>query len=175
MSQDALLDTPPAPPKKPQPITLRSLHDYSLVTTSLEHRKEDLKGLAKKVGLDGYSKESRAIQADAEAIEFHVLPQFREQRELPLVTFEQLEKEIAGALARPANVAFDQLAEPKVQVTPEVISRRKRTLIESLSKRIALYVQEVAENAYNQGLAAREQSAEALAVRAVGTLRAQGD
>jgi hypothetical protein len=173
--QNAPLDEPTATAKKPEPVRLRSAHDFSLVTAALEFRTDDLKKLSKKVGEDGYHREARAISADAEAIERVVLPAFREQRELPLVTHEQLEKEITGALKRFVAHAFSGLGDPKVIVTPASVDSRKETLVATLTTRIALYVKEVADDAFNQGVAARAQTSEALAMRAIGTLRATGE
>jgi hypothetical protein len=172
---DTLLEEAPTGPKKPEPVLLRSQHDYTLVTQALDSRKEELKKLAKKNDDEGYKREARAVQADADAIEHHVLPQFRAQRELPLVTTEQLEKEIIGALSRPVTVAFEGLGDPKVRITPEGLSRRKHDLIRALAQRITLYATQLADEAFNQGVAARGQSAEALAIGAIGTLRASGD
>jgi hypothetical protein len=175
MPSNALLDDAPAAPKKPAAVALRSAHDFSLVTQALEFRTEDLKKLATKTAAEGYPREARAISADAEAIEHQVLPQFREQRELPFVTHEQLEKEISAALRRFVTVAFQGLGDPKVAVTASSIDYRRDELLKSLTTRLTLYVKDVAGDAFNQGIAAREQSSEAIAMRSVGTLRAQGD
>ncbi len=173
--ENALLHDSPELAKKPEPVRLRSAHDFTLVTSALDFRKEDLKKLAKKVAEDGYQREARAIAADAEAIESHVLPQFRAQRELPLVTHDQLEKEINGAIRRFVSRAFDGLGDPKVIVTPSALDRRKDDLLKALAARVTLYVKEVADEAFNQGAAARQQTAEALAMRSISTLRAQGE
>lgn len=175
MTSNALLNDDAAVQKKPAPVALRTAHDFSLVTTALEFRKDDLTKLAKKVQEDGYAREARAITADAEAIEQHVLPQFREQRELPFVTHEQLEKEISAALTRFVRQAFQGLGDPKVVVTPASIDHRREELLKSLTTRITLYAKDVADDAFNQGIAAREQSSEAIALRSISTLRAFGD
>lgn len=176
MQQHALLEEDaPAVAKKPEPVRLRSAHDFSLVTAALDFRVEDLEKLSKKVGEDGYQREARAISADAAAIKHTILPAFREQRELPLVTHEHLEREIAGALKRFVTTAFGGLGDPKVIVTPATVDSRKEELLKVLTTRIALYVKDVADDAFNQGVAAREQTSEALAMRAIGTLRAMGD
>jgi hypothetical protein len=172
---DTLLDEAPAAPKKPQPVTLRASHDYTLVATALDVRKEDLKKLATKVDADGYKREARAIRADADAIEHQILPSFAEQRELPLVTHDQLEKEIGAALRRFVYMAFDGLANPKVVITPSGLASRRDELLKSLTARVTVFATDLADEAFNQGVAAREQSAEALALRAVATLRATGD
>lgn len=167
----ATVEKAPAAASKPEPVTLRSVHDYSLTVASLEHRVEELKKLAKKNSDEGYDKESRAIAADIASIEQHVLPCFRNQRELPLVTIDQLEKEIAGALRRPVTKALEGLGDPKILSTPEMISHRRESLVKTLGVKLATYVNQVAEDAFNQGLAAREQTSESIAVRALGTLR----
>lgn len=170
-----LLADAPTTNKKPEPVLLRSLHDYALTQTALESRKEELTKLAKKNLDEGYTREARAVQSDAEAIEHHILPSFRAQRELPLVSAEQLEKEVTGALARLVHIAFTGLGDPKVMHTPEGIANRKERLLQALGVRVTLFVTEVADNAFNQGVAAREQTAEALAMRSITTLRASGD
>lgn len=170
-----LEDAPAAERKKPEPVTLRTAHDYSLVSRALGNEKEVLAKLASKTKDAGYPREARAIQADADAIEHHVLPSFNAQRELPLVSAEQLEKEIHGALRRFVYNAFDGLGNPSVVVTPGGIASRRDALLKDLTTRVLLYATEIADEAFNQGYAAREQTAEALAMRAVHTLRAQGD
>jgi SepF-like predicted cell division protein (DUF552 family) len=176
MSSNTLIDEAPAAgPKKPEPVILRSIHDYSLTTTALESRKEELKKLAKKNTDEGYTREARAVQADADAIEHHILPSFRAQRELPLVSIDQLEKEVAGALNRFVTTAFAGLGDPKVLVTPEGIGSRKKVLLQQLATRVTLYATQLADEAFNQGVAARAQTSEALALGAIATLRAQGD
>jgi hypothetical protein len=173
---DTLLDeTSRVTQKKPEPVILPSIHDFTLTTAALESHAEDLKSLAKKNTDGGYPREARAIQADADAITHRILPAFREQRELPLVTHEQLEKEIAGALSVIVSRGFDGLAGSKVIVTPENIVSRRKSLLNELTKRVTLYAKQLADEAFNQGVAARGQSAEALAIGAVATLRATGD
>lgn len=167
----ATAEKQPAAASKPEAVTLRSAHDYSLTTSALEHRVEELKKLSKKNSDEGYHREARVIDADVQSIEHHVLPCFRQQRELPLVTVEQLEQEIAGALRRPVTKAFEGLGDPKVLTTPEMISHRRENLMKLLGVKLATYVNQVAEDAYNQGFAAREQTSESIAVRAIGTLR----
>jgi hypothetical protein len=171
--QATLIDEPVRARTGPEPVALRSQHDYSLVTDALEHRKEDLEKLAKKNEEEGYSREARAIKADLAAIEHHILPVFRDQREMPLVTHEQLAKEIAAALRPHIYRAFDGLGDPKVHVTFDGIQRRRDTLLDALALRITHFATGLADEAFNEGHAAREQSAPALARRQIGELRAQ--
>ena len=152
-------------------VRLRSRHDFALTTKALEVRSEDLKKLAKKADDEGYRREAKAIRADAEAIEIDILPSFRDQRELPLVSEEQLEKEIAAALRILVVRAFDGLDDPKVPPTPTSLERRRENLLEALTKRTTTYATTIADEAFNQGVAAREQSAESIAMRAVRELR----
>lgn len=174
--EDTLIDEAPTTgSKKPEPVILKSAHDYSLTQQALEVRKEDLKKLAKKTSDEGYRREARNIQADADAIEHHILPSFRSQRELPFVTGEQLDKEIAGALSVFVARAFDGLDVPNVKLTKSGMDIRKSNLLKTLTARVSLFAIELADEAFNQGAAARQQSAEALAFRYVSTLRAAGD
>lgn len=175
MTANALLDDAPETKKAPEPVKLRSAHDYSITQFALEQRKEGLVKLAKKTSEEGFSREARAIQADADAIEQAILPQFRQQRELPLVTHEQLEKEVGGALKIFITRAFSGLGDPKIVATPEGIASRRNLLLEDLTKRVTLCVKDVADEAFNQGAAARTHTSEALAMRQISTLRAQGD
>lgn len=158
--------------QKPEALQLRSVHDYSLTLTSLEHRVEELKKLAKKNMDEGYEREARAINADILSIEQHILPCFRNQRELPLVSHEQLQDEILGALRRHVTQAFEGLGDPKVLTTPEMIAHRRENLLKRLAVRVTLFVNEVVEDGYNQGFAAREQTSESIAMRGITTLRA---
>ena len=175
MTTNALLDEPTAAAKKPAPIVLRASHDYSITEQALASRAEELKKLAKKNNEEGYRREGRAVQADADAIEHQILPVFREQRELPLVTQDALEKEVGAALRLYITQAFSGLGDPKVEHTPSGIAFRRDTLLKQLTTRVTLYATELADEAFNQGVAAREQTAEALAMRAIGTLRATGE
>lgn len=169
MSNAALAEEPKT--KKPEPVTLRSLHDYSLTTNALEHRVEELKKLAKKNTDEGYVREARAIEADAASIEHQILPCFRNQRELPLVSEAQLEKEVAGALRRIVFSAFEGLGDPKVLTTPEMIAHRRDHALKRIAERVTAYTVEVAEDAFNQGAASRQQTSESIALRSVTTLR----
>lgn len=172
---DTLLDEPATAPKKPEPVQLRAPHDYTLVTQALDLRKEDLKKLSKKTSEEGYTREARVMEADALAIEHHILPAFREQREIPFVTHEALSKMVGAALKAPIWKAFDQLGDPKVIVTYDGIKARRERLLEQLTNRLTFYVKDVAEEAYRQGTAAREQSSEAIAARSIQTLSSRDD
>jgi predicted NBD/HSP70 family sugar kinase len=152
-------------------VELRTAHDYTLTLRALELRSEDLKKLAKRTSDEGYSREGRAIQADAEAIDHHILPVFRSQRELPLVTEEALAKEIEGALRVAIFRAFDGLDNPKVVITPGHVHDRRDRLIDILTERVLRYALEIADESFNQGYAAREQTGEALAMRPIAALR----
>jgi hypothetical protein len=167
-----LMEAPAAAPKDPQPVTLRSLHDYALTTKALEVRAEELKKLAEKNSKEGYTREARAVLADASSIETQILPCFKQQRELPLVSHDDLEKEITGALRRVLTKAFEGLGDPKQPATPESVAYRRDQALKALAARVTLFATEVADHSFNQGFAAREQTSEALTMRFVQTLRA---
>jgi hypothetical protein len=175
MKEDTLVSETSATPRKPEPIHLPTPHDHKIVADALELRKEDLKALAKKNRAEGYSREASVMDADALALEHHILPAFRSQRELPLVTHEQLSKNIETALKVPIFRAFDQLGDPKIKMTHNGIMTRRDNLLDFIAKRVVLYVKDVAEEAYRQGMAARQQTPEVIADRAIMTLRATGD
>lgn len=173
-TQGSLVSEAPAGRKEPKPVQLRSSHDYTLTTQALESRVEGLKKLAKKNEEEGYQREARAVKADADAIEHHVLPMFRAQVELPLVTRDQLRKEVEAALRRAIFAAFEGLGDPKVQLTPDGINFRRTTLLNKLTEQVTQYAQDLADGSFVQGLAAREHTAEALALRSVQSLYGVG-
>lgn len=166
----ALADEAPTS-RKTKPVELRSAHDYTLTVQALEARAEDLKKLATKNQDEGYTREARSIQADVASIEQHVLPAFRAQRELPLVTEEHLEKEILGALRPLVWQAFNGLDNPKTHVTPAMLDRKREELLDTLVARVQHFATELAEESFNQGSASRQQTAEALAMRCIKALR----
>ena len=167
MTDAALVST--ATPSTPA-IELRSAHDFALVTAALEHRSADLDKLAKKNEEEGYSKEARAVRADVQAISAHILPQFRAQPELPLVTMEALERQVLGKVSVHVARAFRSLDDPKVVVGEAEIQRRKEHLVKTLAERITLFAVDVAREAWQQGRAAREMTEEAIAAKQVSAL-----
>lgn len=169
--QTTAVDEPPKKPTPPKPVQLRSAHDYTIATTALEFRAADLKKLSEKTRSEGYPREAGAIEADASAIEHFILPQFRAQQELPLITVEQLEKAIADAIRIPIVNAFSGVGDPKIQVTPDSVTGRKEMLSTRLVTRISLYVCAVAKESFDAGVAAREALPETLALRSIGELR----
>lgn len=174
-AQTTAVEEPPKKPSAPKPVQLRSAHDYTIATTALEFRAADLKKLSQKTRDEGYPREASAIEADAAAIEQIILPQFREQRELPLATVEQLEKAIDDALRIPIVNAFSGLGDPKMMVTPDNITGRKEMLSKRLVTRISLFARAVAKEAFDAGIAAREALPETLALRSIRELRASND
>jgi hypothetical protein len=169
--QMSAVEEPEQKQKPIEPVKLRTAHDFTLTATALQARAEELKKLSKKNSEEGYAREAKSVEADANAIEFHILPQFRAQRELPLLTVEQVEKEITGALRVFVFRAFDGLDNPKVAISPENIRGRKERVLESIGKRVTFFAREIAERAFNEGVAAREISPESLAMRCIGSLR----
>lgn len=164
-----------APPKKATPVHLRSAPDFEIVTRALDHESEELKKLSKRNSDAGYVKEARRIEADVYSIEHHIAPQFRSQRDLPVVTHEQLAKEVAAAVRLFVFRTFDGLDNPKVQTTPEGIRGRRDRLVNELAERITLYASDVSEGASNEGYAARLMNAESIALHSIGTLRGRDD
>lgn len=137
----------------PNPIVLRSRRDATLAVQALTHRADDLEKLAKKNDEEGYGREARTQRADASAIKDLILPAFRDQGELPLVTTEQIRAGLANGLR---DIVHGML----VVRTPEdkqedALQSREDKLLERLAIRIEGYAFEVAEQAYQAGYSAR--------------------
>ena len=84
---------------------------------------------------------------------------------------EDLERDIAAAIRTGVFRAFDGLDNPKTMPTVAGIQRRRDVLIKVLADRITTFAIVVADEAFKQGLAAREQSPQRIAQRSVTDLR----
>lgn len=137
----------------PNPIVLRSRRDATLAVQALTHRAEDLEKLAKKNDDEGYGREARTQRADASAIKDLILPAFREQGELPLITTEQIRAGIANGLR---DVIHGMLIVRSPEEKQEdALQSREEKLLERLAVRVEGYAFEVAEQAYQAGYSAR--------------------
>lgn len=138
----------------PEPIVLRTRRDATLAAQALEHRAEDLTKLAKKNAEEGYHRESRTQLSDAATIKELILPAFREQGELPLVTIEQVRGGIAEGLRDIIRNALVVRAPEDKQL--DALQSREESLLEKLAIRIEAFAEEIASVGYNAGYAARE-------------------
>lgn len=158
----------------PEPIALRTPHDIGIVRQALDARASDLEKLSKKNEDTGYSREAKAIDADVAAIRYHILPAFSRQFELPLVTADKLEERITGALRGPVHKALLPLTTPGTDgdedAQADAFKKREDRVLEDLAGRITRFVLAATEEAYNAGVAARENVPAALAVRSVNEL-----
>jgi hypothetical protein len=161
----------------PDPVQLRSAHDYALAVRALEERQEGIEKLAKKNEEEGYHRESRAMIADAAAIKMFILPAFRGQVELPLATAEKVREGIALRL-RPIVRQYIKAAAGPALVKDgnteqeDLLRNRETSLVEKLALYIETYVSAAATEAYNAGYAARDNDPEAIALRTIGALDA---
>jgi hypothetical protein len=175
---NAALDLDDAPARAaagspPKPVKLRTARDFSLTTTALEHRAEDLEKLSKKTKEEGYHAEARTIDGDVGAIREIILPLFREQKELPLVTNDDLEATVKNAIHATIHrfaVSSDSAARADrvrgVDGSPEVWQgKREAELSAAIGRAVASFAVEIAESSYAAGLAAREMTPLALAKR----------
>lgn len=96
-------------------VSLPSAHFFALTVRALEDRKGSLAKLAKDQRSEGYERDARNVEADIAAIETVILPQFRMQRELPVVDGEKFEKAVGDALAGIVRKAFTGLDDPKAK------------------------------------------------------------
>jgi hypothetical protein len=156
------LTSEPQPQKPIEPIKLHTRRDYGLLTRAIEHEIKDLEGLAKKNQEEGYWQESRVITGDVAALKFEVLPQVREQREIPFATIEGVQSA--------AKTAIRDLIE-KARTTKMPVE----TLLDELGRRIGRYGRACADIGYEAGVAARVNSSEALTMRAIRQLYANPD
>lgn len=166
-----------APTASPRPVHLATRHDYSLVTRALETEAANLIKLAKTTGQKGYGREARLMAADAMAIREHILPEFREQREMPLVTDEQVRAQIQQALRDVVRRGLVGLVaktsdEEDEEQQRSALGYRENDMLEQLAVRIEAYGAEIAEQAFAAGYAARETDPETIASRSIHALSA---
>lgn len=175
-------------PTAERSVTLKSARDVTLAVQALESRADTLEKLAKKNSDEGYTRESRTQLTDKQAIELHILPQFRAQQELPLVDPEASRATIAQAL-RPVVAGrltvkvmdrqVRELADARGggahgerAAQEELLVDREGQLLDALARRIFAYAVAVAEAGYAAGYAAREAEPEVLAHRELAVLGA---
>lgn len=157
------LELPHSPAARPAvQVELRNAKDISLLTSTLEHRADELKKLAKRNEDEGYFREGRIISADAGAITEYMLPQIREQGEIEFADEETLTVAIANKL-RP--------------LYRQAVARKwdEDTLLAAVSHRVALFAQASAGRAYAAGLAARDHEPALLALQSIEKLRSADD
>lgn len=157
------------PNSQPQPIHLRTRHDASLAAKALESRAETLDKLADKNEGEGYYREARGQKSDAATIRELILPAFREQGELPLVTPEQIRGGIAEGLRSIIRNALIVRAPEEKQ--EDALQSREDNLLEQLALRVEGFAEEVASIAYEAGYAARESAPNHLVHRALHAIK----
>jgi hypothetical protein len=167
-----------APAKRPnvlEPLKFVAKRDVELVGIALELRREELKNLAKKNAGEGYHRESNVMLDDAMAIELRILPQLRSQRELPLVSYDDLEKQITAIVAGPARRVVAGLDEPKASLTKTSLNGRSDRLTKELAPKITAFARDVAKAAFAAGLAARTITPEGIASEQLRSLGGRDD
>lgn len=156
----------------PAAIELRTRRDHSLTVQALEHRAKGLEGLAKKNTDEGYAREAKTQLADVAAIRSFILPQFRAQQEMPLVSTEQVRAGIIEALR--FAVHGELVVRTPEDRQEDALRSREQRLLERLAVHIEGYAMAVAEDAYNAGYSARENQPEVIAHRQIGALTVAG-
>lgn len=171
-TQDQTTLTDFAPPtKKVEPVVFDSPHYYAITRVALALYADELRALAKKLTAEGRAREARTLVEDATAINDRIAPQLGAQRELPLVSDEQIEKAIAGALSVFVARAFDGIGDAKTKITKDGAERRRDRLTRELTERVRMFARDVAENAWHTGYQARMTTPDSLAYAQVQTLR----
>lgn len=159
----------------PEPVKLRTRRDYSLTVQALESRAAELAKLAKKTQEEGYTAESRIIASDAGAITEYILPRFRAQQELPLVSEERVRAAVKSAFHAVIHrfaVSSDsaQKKDAQGELTDRWQGKREEDLAAAIARGVEAYAIEIAEAAYAAGYAAREMTPAAIALRSTGPL-----
>jgi hypothetical protein len=158
-----------SPADAPDPVELRCLRDVALTTTALENRKDAIEKLAKRADDEGYPRQAREFRADAQAIAEDILPVFREQHELPLVTAGELQGGIANELR---GLVHSMLVRHRNDVDGKEDLERENSFLESLSVRVGRFAQAIATRSWGAGYAARNgDEPEALVLRSLDSLR----
>jgi hypothetical protein len=166
-----LSDLAPDQKKKATNVALPSAHFFGLTARALEDRKKVLASLAKDARAEGYEADARNIESDIAAIEAVILPQFRMQRELPVIDGEKFEKAVGDALAGIVRKAFAGLDDPKAKVpTADVLKRRVENCVRELGSRVASYSRDVADSAYRHGYQVRVTDNDVIAAGQLRTL-----
>jgi hypothetical protein len=158
----ALLQGAPGTTELPD-IELPTAHHFAITRIAIENRAEALKKLADKTADEGYVRESRVILADSQALTEDVLPQFRDQAELPLVTYESVKYGIADLLRGNVWKHVQQSADDQVD--------HRNNLLDVVSSKMAQLALAIAERAYNAGFRAREETPEVFAVKSLAEIR----
>lgn len=167
------VDAPPASVKRElKPIVFDAPRDYQLTRDALAHRAENLKAVVKKTATEGYPKQAREIQADAERIEFGLLTRFNAQPDLPIVLPVELAEQITAALSPIVAVAFDSIGgKSSVKLTDAMIKYRKQNLLKAITDRVLSFATLTARTAYDAGYAQSRTTPELFAMKEIDALR----
>jgi hypothetical protein len=158
-----------------EPLKFVAKRDVAVTEIALQLRGEDLKNLAKKNQQEGYSFEANVMLQDAAAIEHRILPQLRSQRELPLVSFEALEKQVADSISGLTRRVVAGLDEKNANLKRDALKHRSDSLTRDLAARIASCLRDTAQAAYSAGFAARSITPEGIAAEQMRSLRGGRD
>lgn len=132
------------------------------------------KKTAQGVIASGYAELAEPIHRDIAELEYQVLPQVRAQRELPLVSYDDLEKRVYELVEGPTRSGFAGLDEKGAATKAALKSRTDRTT-RAVSQRMASLLSNVAKAAYAAGFAERYRTPEGLVVEQITALTGRAD
>jgi hypothetical protein len=158
----ALLEGKPASTGELPSIELPTAHHFAITRIAIEQRAESLKKLASKTSDEGYPREARVIAADAQALNEDVLPQFRDQAELPLASYEDVKYGIANLLRGNVWKHVQQAADDQVD--------HRNLLLDVIGSKVAQLLIAVAERSYTAGFRAREETPEFFALKSLAEI-----
>ena len=157
-----------SPASTPDPVELRCLRDVTITAVALEHRHAAIEKLAKKAIDEGYPREARIFSADAQAIEEDILPRFRDQQELRLVTAAELRGGIAEALR---DLVHSTLVRHRADVAGQEDFGRENRLLADIALRVEEFAKSLASRCWSAGFAARKDDPDIHVMRSLDKLR----
>jgi hypothetical protein len=158
----ALLGGIPASTGELPSIELPTAHHFAITRIAIEQRAESLKKLASKTSDEGYPREARVIAADAQALNEDVLPQFRDQAELPLASYDDVRFGIQNLLRGNVWKHVQQAADDQVD--------HRNLLLDVIGSKVAQLLIAVAERSYTAGFRAREETPEFFALKSLAEI-----
>jgi hypothetical protein len=147
-----------------EPIDLPTPRHALVARIALESRAEELEKLAKKNKDEQYPREARVMELDAMMLREDLIPQLRDQVEIPLATGD----EVKGAVANQLR----DLVRRFVKRDPDGEEDYEAQMLDKLSERVGAFASALAERAFHEGFIARQQTAEVIALKCVDQLSA---
>jgi len=122
----------------------------------------------------GFPELAEPINRQIAEVEYQMLPQLRSQREMQLVTYDDLEKQILAHLDGIVRSGFQGLEEKGAATKVSLKSRHDRTS-RNIAQKATSLLMAVARASYDAGLAARYMSPESIAAEQLAKITGRAD